>query len=199
MIETRCGGLAIASLGEWQSSDPLLEQLQDAWDPRGPRGQPIALRRASAPAELAGHTFVQLSILGGPREVIGCYAHDPPERFDACASPELALMLFREPSERPRPSTARGWAELFGMLDSASAVFDANSELARCVPGLPQDVLARVPELGMRAGSHTELAFVERLDPTPELTMLVVVRATIGGDDSMIQREELLTLDREAR
>jgi len=45
-IETRCGGLAIAALGEWQSQDPLLEQLQHAWDPRGAQGEPIALRRA---------------------------------------------------------------------------------------------------------------------------------------------------------
>src|SRR5690349_6566619 len=69
-IETRCGVLAIAALGEWQSQDPLLEQLQHAWDPRGAQGEPIALRRASAPAELAGHTFVQLSVLGGSRDVV---------------------------------------------------------------------------------------------------------------------------------
>lgn len=198
-IETRCGELVSTSISEWRTRDPFLQQLQDAWDPRGTDGKPIAMRLVSSPTQLDGHTPLQVSLRGGPRDVITCYVASPPDLYEVCASPEFALMMLQEHAERPRPSTARGWAELLGMLDSASAVFDGNDELARCVPGLPQPVAARVPELGMRVGERTEIAFVERLDPTPELTMLVVVRATIGAGMSTLTREELLTVDREAR
>ncbi|MBC8072620.1 MAG: hypothetical protein IAG13_30140, partial [Deltaproteobacteria bacterium] len=51
--------------------------------------------------------------------------------------------------------------------------------------------------LGLRGPSEAlSVTFVERVDPSPELSMLVVVRASMREGDRGIQREELWTLDR---
>jgi hypothetical protein len=191
-VATPCGGLPIAGFGEWRVDDPVLDALEDAWDPRGPEGQPVAIRSASTRLELPGHTFFEVSVRGGPREVIGCWVGSPPEQLDPCPESESVLMMLRERPDDDRPASARAWVELLGTTEGASAVFGSEAELDRCVPGLPADVRARVPRLGL----GSDLTFVERLDPTPELTMLVLVRAHVDGDSPIIEREELLTTDR---
>lgn len=191
-VATPCGGLPIAGFGEWRVDDSVLEALEEAWDPRGPEGQPVAIRSASTRIDLPGHTFFEVSVRGGPRDVVGCWVGSPPEQLHPCAESESVLMMLRERPDDERPASARAWAELLGTTDGASAVFDSEAELERCMPGLPADVRARVPSLGL----GSELTFVERLDPTPELTMLVLVRAHVDGDSPIIEREELLTTDR---
>jgi hypothetical protein len=196
-METRCGGLEIVPRGPWTSGDPRLDWLKNTWHPRGESGRPVAIRSVHGPAELLGHQLVELELEHAPQPRMYCYIPELREPHgDGCVGTERVWRGFADTPAPPRPEDARGWAELLGTLDGATAVFESEEMLAGCVDGLPAASLANTAALGVRGPSESlTVSFVERLDPSPELSMLVVVRASLREGEQGIVREELWTVD----
>lgn len=197
-LETRCGGLEFVAQGPWTAEDPRLDWLKSAWHPRGEAGRPVAIRSASGPAVLEGHELVELELAHGPQPRMHCYIPQVRELYgDGCVGTDGVWFGFADASARARPDHARAWAELLGTLEGATAVFESNEVLARCTDGVPAAILANTAALGVRGPSEAlTVSFVARFDPSPELSMLVVVRASMREGDRGIEREELWTVDR---
>lgn len=195
--DTSCGAIATEPRGPWQREGVRLRAVREGWHPRAEYGQPVAVREARPPFEVAGHAFFEVQVEGAPRAIQPCFVRESEggSSFPTCAP---AWVLVVESTPEARPSTNEEWAQLLGLLDGAAAVYASDAELDRCAVGLPEAVRAELPRLGLRRSRGEQTArFVERVDFGEGLTMLVAVHATLHEGRLVVAHDELWTLDRE--
>lgn len=177
----RCGALPVEATGPWQTEGERFEGVRRAWYPRPEYGRPIALRPATPPFAWTDYDFFQVEVVGTPDPVAPCYLpQSPPDDFTDMFECAPAWRMIHEAPREAWPSTPAQWAGLLGTLDHATAVFTSPEELRNCMPELPASVEASLPALGRRIDGETErVAFVERLDPDPQTTLVLAVVVSV--------------------
>lgn len=192
-----CGAIPLQPEGPWQYSGAQLDWVREGWHPRAEYGRPDGIMPVRSPVEIPGYQLWQVQVDRAPRVIQPCFMReggpDPDRPFNVCVP---AWQLVGQATPEARPRTNVQWAQLLGLLDGASAVYPSAAELDRCEIDLPARVRAAVPPLGLQTHAGTiEATFVERVSMGDELTLLVVVRATLDEGRLQVEHHELFAID----